>query len=192
MRPLLRLLLLVLLTGLSLGACRPARPATETEYALPATALTAADSAARGPRGPLHPRAARQYRRNLRAESAARARVLAAAHPPVPRTVRVRDGAFSWSGDAVAVAKKAGPVVFKSDSATLTNQAGATNAVAGKDNTTTQTSTAPAVADWRSTLAARLAGPLGLVLGLAALLALGYALYLLLPVLRRRKTAAAP
>ena len=189
MRPLLRLLLLVLLTGLSLGACRPARPATETEYALPATALTPADSAARAP---LHPRAARQYRRNLRAESAARARVLAAAHPPVPRTVRVRDGAFSWSGDAVAVAKKAGPVVFKSDSATLTNQAGATNAVAGKDNTTTQTSTAPAAADWRSTLAARLAGPLGLVLGLAALLALGYALYLLLPVLRRRKTASAP
>lgn len=37
----------------------------------------------------------------------------------VPRTVKVKDGAFSWNGDAVAIGKKAGPVTSAGAGATV-------------------------------------------------------------------------
>lgn len=89
----------------------------------------------------------------------------------VPRSIKVKDGAFSWGGDAVAIGKKAGPSIIKSDSAT---QQVATNAVAGKGNTATQTATETKPGFW----GALLGNPVGQIgLGIIGLFIVGAGVY---------------
>ena len=111
----------------------------------------------------------------------ARRQAVRLARAAVPQHIKVKDGAFSWGGDAVAIGKKAGPSLIKSDSATLQV---ATNAVAGRGNTATQTATAAAPRDWVGMMRT-------VALGAAVLVGLYFFWPVLWPVLlalfRRRK-----
>ena len=88
--------------------------------------------------------------------------------------------AVGENATSTAIGKKAGPSIVKSDSVT---QQVATNAVAGHGNTATQTATTQQAKDWRAVLA----GPVGQVGAVALVLAGGYGLYLLLPLLPKRR-----
>lgn len=85
------------------------------------------------------------------------------------------------------IEKKAGPAVVGSDSATL-NNVGTGNLAAtnGDGNTTTQTKADVEPPSIGATIAARLTGPLGWALGVAALGVMGYGVYRLWPLLRRK------
>ena len=93
----------------------------------------------------------------------------------VPRSVKVKNGALAWGTYAKATnaGKKANQAT---DSAT---QQIATNAVAGKGNTATQTATTQQAPSIGATIAKAITGPLGWVLGIAAAGAIGYLLYLI-------------
>lgn len=164
-------LLLVLLLAAHLCGCRPVRPATERPSAgiAPRNAPAQPDSLlAKNKRNEIETEKKPGFLSGLGTvfstpagiERRQAVRLAAAA---VPRSIKVKDGAFSWGGDAVAIGKKAGPSLIKSDSATLQV---ATNAVAGRGNTATQTATETKPGFW-SALLGNPVGQIGLaVIGL--------------------------
>ena len=105
----------------------------------------------------------------------------------VPRSIKVKDGAFAW-GDYAKATHAAKKATLATDSATLQV---ATNAVAGRDNTATQTATTQAAPGVGATIAKAIAGPLGWVLGIAAAGAVAYLLYLIWAFIPRRKDTTA-
>ena len=78
------------------------------------------------------------------------------------------------------------------DSSTVTDQRAATNAVSGHGITATQTNTAPKAPGVGATIAAKLTGPLGWVLGAVALGGACYGIWWLLPLLPRRRKNDTP
>jgi hypothetical protein len=113
-------------------------------------------------------------------EGIARRQAVRLAKASTPHGIKVKDGAFSWNGDAVAIGKKAGPSIVKSDSAT---QQVATNAVAGHGNTATQTATTPEAPGFWATLGK----PLGYAVSLVLLAVGAYLVYLIWAFIPRRK-----
>ncbi|UYZ60133.1 hypothetical protein [Hymenobacter latericus] len=85
------------------AACVPTKPVAEA----PKPRVEAPQAPAPSPAAPAVPLTgpeARQYRKNLKAESKAAARVAKAQKPAVPKKVIVEDGAFAWGEQATAEA----------------------------------------------------------------------------------------
>ena len=176
------LVLAALLLAAHVTGCRPSRPATERPtagIAAPYTPTRPDSTAAPCIEQPAGILSGIGTVFSTPAGIARRQAVRLAA-AAVPRSIKVKDGAFSWGGDAVAIGKKAGPAIVKSDSAT---QQVATNAVAGRGNTATQTATETRAKDWKAVLA----GPVGIAAAVVLLAACAYGVYLVLPLLPRRK-----
>lgn len=99
----------------------------------------------------------------------------------VPRSIGKGAVWAPLATDVVNAYKPRQTVAVARDSATLQV---ASNAVAGRGNTATQTATTQQAKDWKAVLA----GPVGVTGAIVLALAGGYALYLLFPLLPRRKT----
>ena len=181
-------LLLALLCAAHMTGCKASQP-RPTETARPtrtAPAAPAPDST-RAPlrigKPPLLPRLtdalgistrAGRERRQVRRDAAA----------TVPRSIKVKDGAFAW-GDYAKATHAAKKATLATDSATLQV---ATNAVAGRGNTARQTATTQEAPGIGATIAKAITGPLGWVLGIAAAGAVAYLVYLIWAFIPRRKT----
>lgn len=190
------LVIIALLLALCATSCRATRQIAE-----PGTPSIAARAIARDSTGAFSPRIAApatfagftdaiglstaegRERRQLRKDATAMA----------PRNIKVKNGAFSWGGDAVAIGKKAGPSVVESDSSVLNAVTGGGNlqAVSGNDNElkadrhdTTKEAPGPL-----AVLANNATAWLPWVLGIAAAGALAYGVYYFWFLIPRRKTA---
>ena len=163
MKPRYYALLLALLCAAHLTGCKASQPRpTETPRPTRTAPAAPASDSTRAPlrigKPPLLPRLTDalgistptgRERRQMRRDVAA----------TVPRSIKVKDGAFAW-GDYAKATHAAKKATLATDSATLQV---ATNAVAGRGNTATQTATTQQAKDWRAVLA----GPVGSVLALA-------------------------
>ncbi|GAC1604826.1 MAG: hypothetical protein NVS3B25_34100 [Hymenobacter sp.] len=167
----------------SLAGCAGSRPATTASPATPLDSLARRPGAVLTPAAPTRPGLLRRLFPPA-PRWADTLRLPAGTRLVLPRKLRhsqltVIIGDQNRVSQAQANKFKA-PTVLASDSASLTDQAGATNAVAqrGSGNAASQTSTAPRAPGIGAVIAARLAGPLGVVL---ALVVVGAGLYLLGP-----------
>lgn len=95
-------------------------------------------------------------------------------------------------GDNARTTVAAKKATQATDSSTVTDQRGATNAVSGHGITATQTNTAPKAPTVGATIANRLTGPLGYVLAAVAVAGAVYGIWWLLPLLPRRKKDDTP
>ena len=180
--------LLVLALALSFAGCRAARPD-------PAEAATAqkmdsspqkVDSSAKKVDSPgilsglgqvFSTPAGRAHRQAVRLARAAVPRKLGKGAVYAPAAKQVVSAYKSRAGVAVAA-----------DSATVQL---ATNAVAGRGNTATQTATTQQAPSAGAVIAKAIAGPLGVVLAVVAAGAVAYLIYLIWAFLPRRKNNAA-
>ena len=191
MKPRYYALLLALLCAAHLTGCKASQPRpTETPRPTRTAPAAPASDSTRAPlrigKPPLLPRLtdalgistrAGRERRQARRDVAA----------TVPRSIKVKDGAFAW-GDYAKATNAAKKATLATDSATLQV---ATNAVAGRDNTATQTATTQAAPGIGATIAKAIAGPLGWVLGIVAAGAVAYLVYLIYGFIPRRKDTTA-
>jgi hypothetical protein len=119
-------------------------------------------------------------------EGRARRQAVKLAKAAVPRSIGKGAVYAPLATEVINAYKPRATVAVASDSATLQV---ATNAVAGHDNTATQTATTQEAPSVGATIAKAITGPLGYVLAIAAAGAIGYLLYLICAFIPKRKDA---
>ena len=177
--------LLVLALALSFAGCRAARPAPDER--LPAKLDTARTQP--GHASELNKPVPFTDRIGLSTpEGRAQRQAVRLARAAVPRKLGKGAVYAPAAKQVVSAYKSRAGVAVAADSATVQL---ATNAVAGRGNTATQTATTQQAPSVGAVIAKAIAGPLGVVLAVVAAGAVAYLIYLIWAFLPRRKNNAA-